>query len=234
MSGLFPLEFPVSWSGDEPLLADIDDDEAGEIINALSSETARTLLSRLYEEPAPASKLAEYTGTSIQNTRYHLEKLSGAGLIENVDTWYSERGREMAVYAPTREGVVLFAGRDKTQALRTLLSRLLGAVGIIGVLFAAISIIRRNGLFGPSGPSSPGTSGGGRTPVQTAQSHPQTVTTTRVTTTRSGATTPATTTHLTTTAPTHTGVAGLPIGAWFWLIIAVVAIALGYHLLSKR
>lgn len=235
MSSLFPFEIPVSWSGDEPLLTDIEDDEAGEVIKALSSNTARTILARLYDEPAPASQLAEYTDTSIQNVQYHLERLSDAGLVESVDTWYSKRGREMAVYAPTREGVVLFAGRDKEKTLRTLLSRLLGAVGIIGIIVAALSIIKRNGLPGQS-KSSPGPSGGGTTvqsPAQTTQAHTKQYGTSHVSTT----TTPTTahqTTHLTTAAPTHPGFAGLPIGAWFWLVIAFVAIGLGYYLLTTR
>lgn len=237
MSSLFPFEFPISWSGDEPLLADIDDDEAGEVINALSSDTARNLLARLYDEPAPASKLAESTDTSIQNVQYHLGKLSDAGLIQIVDSWYSKRGREMAVYAPTREGVVLFAGRDKEKTLRTLLSRLLGAVGIIGVIVSTLSIIKRNGSSIPRGSSSPGTSGGRRTtsksPAQTTQAHTRQFGTSHVSTTHGGTTTPMTT-HLTTAVPGHPGFAGLPIGAWVWLTIAVVAIGLGYYLLTTQ
>ena len=50
--------------------------------------------------------------TSLQNAKYHLEKLQNANLIETGDTWYSEQGNEMAVYAATSESLVLFAGLD--------------------------------------------------------------------------------------------------------------------------
>lgn len=80
------------------------------MINALTSETARTLVDRLYEEPATVSDLATTIGTSIQNAQYHLERLQAAGVIEVVGTWYSERGTEMDVYGPKNESLVLFAG----------------------------------------------------------------------------------------------------------------------------
>lgn len=118
-----------------PRFVDIDDDEAGEVFAALSSETARSILTALYAEPTTASDLAEQVGTSLQNARYHLDKLQAAGLIEQVDTWYSSRGTEMTVYAPSNEPLVVAAGRgDRTQALREAITRVLGGVGILGVV----------------------------------------------------------------------------------------------------
>jgi len=84
--------------------------EAGEMIAALTADTARALLARTQEEPATASDLADAVGTSLQNTQYHLERLREAGLVEVVDTWYSERGTEMSVYAAANDPLVIVAG----------------------------------------------------------------------------------------------------------------------------
>jgi len=56
----------------------------------------------LYEEPQTASDIAKSLDMSVQNAKYHLDKLEEAGLIEIIDIWYSDRGREMNVYAPTQ------------------------------------------------------------------------------------------------------------------------------------
>lgn len=112
----------------------LNDGDAGEIFEALASETTRDVLEAVYDRPGTASEVAENVGTSIQNTKYHLDKLRDAGLIEVADTWYSEQGNEMKVYAPTSESVVLFAGDETTRSsLRETLRRVLGAVGVLAV-----------------------------------------------------------------------------------------------------
>ena len=86
--------------------------DSDEILDALSSDTARKVLTALHEEPAPASDLAERVDTSLQNVNHHLAQLQSAGLIDNVDTWYSTKGREMDVYAPTNQPLVMVAGES--------------------------------------------------------------------------------------------------------------------------
>lgn len=118
----------------EPRVIGVDSDDADDVISALSSDTARQLLAELHEEPAPPSKLAERADTSLQNAQYHLEKLQSAGAVSVVDTAYSAKGREMDVYAPADQPLVIFAGNeDETTGLRAALSRLLGGLGILGI-----------------------------------------------------------------------------------------------------
>lgn len=76
-------------------------------MQAVSSSTARALLRVLQVDPAPASDLAEAVDTSLQNVQYHLDRLCEVGLVEAVDTWYSTRGRQMTVYAPTAKRLVV-------------------------------------------------------------------------------------------------------------------------------
>lgn len=144
MSKLLPRKSPVTARPDGPQLVDIDGDAADEVFDALGSRTAREVLTALYEDPRPASELADCVDTSLQNVRYHLEKLREAGLVTVADTWLSARGREMAVYAPASESVVVVAGTDEDRSfLRRALGRLLGALSLLGIASLAFGEVVR-------------------------------------------------------------------------------------------
>jgi len=167
MSSIFPLRENVSLDDErEPRLVEIDEDTADEVFEALSSQTTRKIFLELHNAPQTASDLADVTETSVQNVQYHLGKLLDADLVEVVDTWYSERGSEMKVYAPQDESLVLFAGRDKQRSLRSLLSRVMGVLGVLVPTSAAAGWITSRGdtggLFGGSdGDGSPAAGAGG-------------------------------------------------------------------------
>ncbi|UPV76411.1 helix-turn-helix domain-containing protein (plasmid) [Halorussus limi] len=125
---------PSAGDGGEPKVVGVDSDDADDLLAALQSETARDLLAALYDDPATPSELAETADTSIQNVRYHLERLTDADLVEVADTVYSEKGREMKVYAPAAKPLVVFAGGDdEVPGLESALSRLLGGLGVLGL-----------------------------------------------------------------------------------------------------
>lgn len=122
----------------EPDLIAIDDEAADEVFSALSSNTARSILTALYTQPRTASEIAAEVETSIQNVNYHINKLSASGLIEVVEVWYSEQGKEMNVYAPSNQALVLFAGDElRRSSLLDAVKRFIGFVGI----FALVSVI---------------------------------------------------------------------------------------------
>ena len=125
---------PAAGDGTDPRVIGVDSEEADDLLGALQSETARDILAALYEDPATPSALASDLDTSIQNVRYHLERLTEADLVEVADTIYSEKGREMDVYAPAAKPLVVFAGDDEdTTGVEAALSRLLGALGVLGL-----------------------------------------------------------------------------------------------------
>jgi DNA-binding transcriptional ArsR family regulator len=129
---LLPSRADVRPDPDEPTVLDLN--HADEAFEALGSETARGILSTLYETPRTPPEVREEVGTSLQNVHYHLDRLEDADLIEPAGTGYSAKGNEMTVYAPAREAVVLFAGReaDRTR-LRDLLARVVGALALLAV-----------------------------------------------------------------------------------------------------
>jgi DNA-binding transcriptional ArsR family regulator len=140
MSSLFPLRGQVELDdGREPRLVDLNEEVADEVFEALAAGTTRKIFAELHETPATASDLADVTDTSVQNVQYHLRKLRDADLVEVVDTWYSERGTEMKVYAPTDESLVLFAGGNKRRSLRSLLERVVGIVAVLLPLAAMVA-----------------------------------------------------------------------------------------------
>jgi DNA-binding transcriptional ArsR family regulator len=154
----------------EPRVVGVESDDADELLSALSSATARRLLGELHEEPAPPAELSERVDTSLQNAQYHLEKLEGAGAVTVVDTAYSEKGREMDVYAPADQPLVIFAGNDDdTTSIRTALTRLLGGLGVLAVASALVQQVFGGGLGALFGTSSDSAGGGaaGATPTPT-------------------------------------------------------------------
>jgi DNA-binding transcriptional ArsR family regulator len=180
MSQVFPLRSAVELGDErEPRLVELDDDVADRVFEALSSRTARVILSALHREPRAASDLVDVTDTSLQNVQYHLENLAGADLIEVVDTWYSERGREMRVYAPTDEALVVFAG-EEAGTLRRLLERVLGGIALLAAasiaVFAAVGewVARQQPAATPS-VSADGAENGGGYAVEAAETGAQTV-----------------------------------------------------------
>lgn len=121
----------------DPRVVYIDGAPATSIINAIASDTARKIMASLHDEPQPPSRIADAVDTSIANVNYHLDNLQEAGLIEAVDTWYSEKGKEMQVYAPTDDPLVFAGTEERTGKVRSLLQQ----VGTAMVVLVAASAV---------------------------------------------------------------------------------------------
>jgi DNA-binding transcriptional ArsR family regulator len=138
MSSLLPLKPAPRTASDrelEPKLVGFEDESAEQILSAVASTTARRILNQIYMEPTTASDIATEIDSSVQNVSYHLDRLQDANLVEVIETWYSEQGREMDVYAPTNSALVLFVGAERsTPSLSMALRRVFGAVSVVGVV----------------------------------------------------------------------------------------------------
>lgn len=154
----------IETEPDDATVVGMDDEEAGDVLSALSSDTAREILRTLYSEPGPASEVADRTDTTIQNAQYHLGKLASAGLIEVADTTYSPKGREMDVYVPTGRAVVVVPDESDAETAREFLPEFLLALLPLAAVAAAAELLL-NGPFWPSSAGGDSASGGD---VQTA------------------------------------------------------------------
>jgi DNA-binding transcriptional ArsR family regulator len=162
MSGLLPSTSEAEPPETTPRVVGVDDEEADRLLSALSSGTARSVYASLHDQPMTPSEVAETVDTSLQNTQYHLGKLSDADLIDVHDTRYSAKGREMKVYAPSDAPVVLFAGpSDETSSVKSVLTNLLGGVGVLGLASLLVQQVFGDGVAAPSLAGSGGADGGG-------------------------------------------------------------------------
>lgn len=107
----FPMRTTDTDTEQRPAVVSLQ--EAHDIINALSSDIGRQILSVLHDDAMPPSAIADAIDTSIQNVSYHLERLQAADLVSVTDTWYSSRGREMDVYALTADPITLCIGEQR-------------------------------------------------------------------------------------------------------------------------
>jgi DNA-binding transcriptional ArsR family regulator len=139
VSSLFPRRSSVSIGRDDARVVAIDGEADEAVFDALGSATARRILAEAYEDPAPASRLADRVDTSLQNARYHLDSLAAAGLVERVDTWYSEKGNEMAVWGRPAGGLVLVAGEETwRERVQRALRRMLAPVAALALASLAV------------------------------------------------------------------------------------------------
>ena len=130
----------------------VDEDDSADVFEALSSDTARRVLTAIYDESAPPSELADRLDISLQNVSYHLDNLEEAGVVRVADTRYSEKGREMNVYAPADDPVVVFVGTEERKTgFRDLLKRLVGATGLLVVISALLFAFQAFGRPGGAG-----------------------------------------------------------------------------------
>lgn len=113
MATAFPLHTPVNHTPRKRTNIVVRDCEPADALQTLASETAQRILRTLSEEPGTVSDIADTVDTSLQNVQYHLTRLSEVDLVKPVDTWYSEKGREMTVYAVTAEELVIQFESDR-------------------------------------------------------------------------------------------------------------------------
>ena len=156
MARLFPLRSETPAQDGPPRVVDLDDEDADAVFGALSSSTARQIYALLDEQPATPSDVADGIDSSIQNVRYHLEKLEDAGLVEVVDTWYSSRGNEMSVYATANGPLIVTSDDTHASQLKEAVSRFLGAIALIGAAAMVVqATAHRLGMTDPGEAAAP-------------------------------------------------------------------------------
>ena len=121
-----------------PRVCRLDSESATDVIDAISSDSARLILAGLHEEPRPVSALADELDMSIPSIEYHIENLLEAGIVREVDIIYSEKGKEMSVYGPADDPLV-FVGDDEGADLAWFaVSRVSAAVVAVAVVSLAV------------------------------------------------------------------------------------------------
>jgi DNA-binding transcriptional ArsR family regulator len=134
MSGLIDrLQDRTAAADERPRVLDVTDAESDEVIDALASDTRRTVFRTLFEEPGTPSEVATRMDTSVQNVHYHLSTLREARLVEGVDTRYSEKGNEMTVYAPASDPIVFVGDAELRPRVERSITEVVGGLGLLVV-----------------------------------------------------------------------------------------------------
>lgn len=143
MSKIFPIQSERDLDLDSPEVVELGSKESEVYLDALSSRTTRDVFVEVYDNPSTISSLSEHMDDSIQNIKYHVEKLQESNLIEVVGTDHSENGNEMDVYAPTSEAIVFLIGsEERKSSIRDSIEGMgifLLMASMVSVLFSYIS-----------------------------------------------------------------------------------------------
>lgn len=120
MASVFPHQPTVDHAPRKQTNIVVDCDDPTDVLQAISSETAQEILGTLKDEPGTASDIANAVEMSVQNVSYHVDRLCEVELIEPIGTWYSEKGKEMTVYALAAEQLIVqFCGHSERDAQPT-------------------------------------------------------------------------------------------------------------------
>lgn len=123
---------------DDPSILYVDDERTAAVVSALASESGLAIFRSLTETAMTPSEVAAEREVTVQNAMYHLSNLEDAGLIEVIDTCYSEKGREMDLYAATSDPKVLVLASESDEShLRKAFAQMAGALGVTGLVVAA-------------------------------------------------------------------------------------------------
>jgi DNA-binding transcriptional ArsR family regulator len=83
------------------------DERAQKIARAMASQTANAIIQAFSSGPLTSSEVARQMKIPITTATYHIENLLEAGLLEVVDTRWSEKGREVKVYGLTEQVLII-------------------------------------------------------------------------------------------------------------------------------
>lgn len=139
--------FPIKHTTDKPedtRIVELGSNQSQVVLDALSSKTTRTVLLEIHSEPASISQVSNRVDSSIQNIKYHIDKLNEAGLVEETGEWHTEGGNQMTLYGPTDKAILLVASDDDPEsvlkrAVKKFTAILFGTVASATVLYKALS-----------------------------------------------------------------------------------------------
>ncbi|MCZ7362286.1 MAG: winged helix-turn-helix domain-containing protein [Candidatus Methanoperedens sp.] len=121
-----------SDKSDEKLLILPLGEESKKITQVISNDTARQIIELLADAPLSASDIAERLHVPLTTIVYNLENLQNVGLIKVERIKYSEKGREVKIFAPVRKLIVVVPERTDKKSVADMLRK------YMGVLLAAV------------------------------------------------------------------------------------------------
>lgn len=118
--------------GEEKLLILPLGEESKKITQVISNDTARKIIELLADAPLSTSDIADRLQTPLTTIVYNLENLESVGLIRVEKIKYSEKGREVKIFAPVRKLIVVVPEKTDRKSITDILRK------YVGVFLAAV------------------------------------------------------------------------------------------------
>jgi len=103
-------------------------EESKKITQVISNDTARQIIELLADAPLSASDIAGRLQVPLTTITYNLENLESVGLIKVERIKYSEKGREVKIYAPVRKLIVVVPERTDRKSVADIVRKYLGVI----------------------------------------------------------------------------------------------------------
>jgi len=114
--------------GEEKLLILPLGEESKKITQVISNDTARKIIELLADAPLSATDIADRLQAPLTTIAYNLENLEGVGLVKVDKIKYSEKGREVKIYAPVRKLIVVVPEKTDRKSVTDIIRKYLGVI----------------------------------------------------------------------------------------------------------
>jgi DNA-binding transcriptional ArsR family regulator len=131
---------------DDVVVIQPGDERAQKIARAMASQTANAVIQAFGGGPLTSSEVARLMKIPITTASYHIENLLDAGLLEVTETRWSEKGREVKVYALANQVLII---APPVSDLRSVLQKYATLFGLL--VFASLSLLTFLPLVLPQG-----------------------------------------------------------------------------------
>jgi DNA-binding transcriptional ArsR family regulator len=121
---------------DDVVVIQPGDERAQKIARAMASQTANAVIQAFGGGPLTSSEVARLMKIPITTASYHIENLLDAGLLEVAETRWSEKGREVKVYALANQVLII---APPVSDLRSVLQKYATLFGIL--IFASLALL---------------------------------------------------------------------------------------------
>ncbi len=119
-------------------------EESKKITKVISNDTARQIIELLADAPLSASDIAERLKAPLTTITYNLENLERVGLVKIERIRYSEKGREVKIYAPVRKLIVVVPEKTDKKSVVDVLRRYIGVFLIVVLTSSLIEFFTKN------------------------------------------------------------------------------------------
>ena len=130
-----------SGEDEKLLILPLNDKSSKKVSQVISNDTAREILGVLTDEPLSTSDIAEKLGIPLTTVQYNIEKLMDAGLVKVDRTKWSEKFREVKIYAPQKKLVVILPEKATREDAISALKKYLPMISFAALLSGFIELI---------------------------------------------------------------------------------------------